>query len=738
MRSPLQRLAAVLAAVLLSLTLSSCQADSPDARQKQSEPQSEKAVKIQTIDYSPDADALDPRYAQGAFGAWRQYLPTDQKDFAALGKGDKNQTHFQAWVTPDGSSVVIAYSLFAYPSSIASLNVADGSTRWSVNLAQYRTPTPTQDIAHPEIEKDQHCLPALAGVYVACDNVGFINITTGEVTTIDDPVDFQGTYTSGNTSLIAGNIYPSTPGEPSRIGVWTTDGKKVWEKQDRTFSYAGVGQGTAATAVIDPATLQTHSYEIVNLEDGEVVNSFLASEKGEKEHVERVSYTTDGYLVLVRIAHGPSSERFESRIYDPSQGKFSLLTENLELVRATLAFSHYPPETLESAISASEMTLALSSEKRFEQHGRAQFLSHDGTLEALAPASIEQVSVDGDYGIGVTVSEDAFLAVKDSEVLAWNPHSQTIWKLPIDLSPFTAHSKVIRAGGYLLYLSYGHEWNTVLVTLIAPGKPGESVIPPGVVLPSGTSLPSWMPSEDYLKDPDNILSSLPVQDDVDSSGADSPSDSSTASAKVEKSDNSALSQVEVQHVQNSNTAVTGLQEFANDLAAGRFDKIREYCWTVSPSTMERQYFSPASRQALLEAISKPGKKIDGGGEWLSSGGKVVATDDELSSPYACPLFYPGGEEDPLTFDDVDLLMRRAVGVARNKPIRQGDDGHYQLVCNGTLDVEFANTLEKIRSGNMQVHRIRTNGIHSVYSAESPAGSVLISRGVLSGTACIMR
>ena len=61
---------------------------------------------------------------------------------------------------------------------------------------------------------------------------------------------------------------------------------------------------------------------------------------------------------------------------------------------------------------------------------------------------------------------------------------------------------------------------------------------------------------------------------------------------------------------------------------------------------------------------------------------VTASAEELGSPYACPVYRPGGVMDPVTDDDARLLLTRVVGVASGTPFRSGDDGHYTLVCTG--------------------------------------------------------
>ena len=69
-----------------------------------------------------------------------------------------------------------------------------------------------------------------------------------------------------------------------------------------------------------------------------------------------------------------------------------------------------------------------------------------------------------------------------------------------------------------------------------------------------------------------------------------------------------------------------------------------------------------------------------GARWKGTAGTVVVSSEELSSPYACPSYQPGGTAEELTADDARLLLTRIVGIAEGSPVRSGDDGHYDLFC----------------------------------------------------------
>lgn len=96
--------------------------------------------------------------------------------------------------------------------------------------------------------------------------------------------------------------------------------------------------------------------------------------------------------------------------------------------------------------------------------------------------------------------------------------------------------------------------------------------------------------------------------------------------------------------------------------------------------MDRQYFSASSHAGILDAIAGPGETTPDGARWKGTAGTVVVSSEELSSPYACPSYQPGGTAEELTADDARLLLTRIVGIAEGSPVRSGDNGHYDLFC----------------------------------------------------------
>ena len=62
---------------------------------------------------------LDPRYAEGAFGAWSASLHTDAGDARALsGQDASSGGGVQGWVDADGGTAVFAYSRGDYASTL--------------------------------------------------------------------------------------------------------------------------------------------------------------------------------------------------------------------------------------------------------------------------------------------------------------------------------------------------------------------------------------------------------------------------------------------------------------------------------------------------------------------------------------------------------------------------------------------------------------------------------------------
>ena len=85
---------------------------------------------------TPGASAsagLDPRYEEGAFGAWSASLHIDAQDSQTWKEGSR-AANIQAWVDEDGETAVFAYSpsAYLYASTLTAVNMGDSSTRWTL------------------------------------------------------------------------------------------------------------------------------------------------------------------------------------------------------------------------------------------------------------------------------------------------------------------------------------------------------------------------------------------------------------------------------------------------------------------------------------------------------------------------------------------------------------------------------------------------------------------------------
>ena len=79
---------------------------------------------------TPGASAsagLDPRYEEGAFGAWSASLHTDAGEARALSEKDvSSDGGVQAWVDEDGGTAVFALSYGSYVSTLTAVDKRDG------------------------------------------------------------------------------------------------------------------------------------------------------------------------------------------------------------------------------------------------------------------------------------------------------------------------------------------------------------------------------------------------------------------------------------------------------------------------------------------------------------------------------------------------------------------------------------------------------------------------------------
>ena len=152
--------------------------------------------------------SLDPRYSQGAYGAWSVELPGDPHDTEAYGmresrmpgSPDTNRHQStQIWVSDAGDVAVMNVEPYYYATTLTGVNLADGSVAWSLSLRDHRFRTADDGVHGKELQDHEleaprspevHCLPQTVADHVVCDRVGLIDMTDGSVTPLAAGADF--------------------------------------------------------------------------------------------------------------------------------------------------------------------------------------------------------------------------------------------------------------------------------------------------------------------------------------------------------------------------------------------------------------------------------------------------------------------------------------------------------------------------------------------------------------------
>ena len=180
---------------------------------------------------TPGASAsagLDPRYEEGAFGAWSASLHTDAEDARALsGQDASSGGGVQGWVDADGGTAVFAYSRGDYASTLTAVGMADGSSLWTVDLKDHRRAS--ESVEAPLILGDfgfgdVYCLPMSVQNHVVCDNVGLIDMRDGAVTEIPETTDFMGIGSGEAQDVVVGNLGKNVV--PVGVAAWNVAGDR--------------------------------------------------------------------------------------------------------------------------------------------------------------------------------------------------------------------------------------------------------------------------------------------------------------------------------------------------------------------------------------------------------------------------------------------------------------------------------------------------------------------------------
>lgn len=604
------------------------------------------------------AAGLDPRYEEGAFGAWSASLHTDAGDARALSEKDASSYGgVQAWVDEDGGTAVFALSYGSYVSTLTAVDMRDGSTRWTVDLKDHRRAS--ESVEAPLILGDfgfgdEYCLPMTVQNHVVCDNVGLIDMRDGAVAEIPEVTDFIGVGSGGAQDVVVGNLGGNAV--PVGVAAWSVAGEELWRRDDLILDLSSVGSTWAVARRSGSRT----SYEVVSLTDGATLSSFELPDGGFGANLAMA--TTEGVLTFGFLFNNGPQAQYKVELLDAGGGSLRVLAPAAQIENRQLSISAWPEEVLEHIPTPETALAGIEGPGRIRSRDDDWYRG-DSNTETVTRVDAPDVPLPGIDEFGPV--GDAVLTFDTDSLNAYAAaDARPLWELDLGApDAINSHRRVKRAGRFGFLIGRQTDGGATTATLLAPGRPGSAGA-------GGSGDLTWEAS---------TASGAPgISRSASDSGAapGSPSAPSTAPAPAPSA---SMPPITVSPPSGGG-AVSGLQAFSDDLAAANFDGIRQACWTVADSTMDRQYFSASSHAGILDAIAGPGETTPDGARWKGTAGTVVVSSEELSSPYACPSYQPGGTAEELTADDARLLLTRIVGIAEGSPVRSGDNGHYDLFC----------------------------------------------------------
>ena len=604
------------------------------------------------------AAGLDPRYEEGAFGAWSASLHTDAGDARALSEKDvSSDGGVQAWVDEDGGTAVFALSYGSYVSTLTAVDMRDGSTRWTVDLKDHRRAS--ESVEAPLILGDfgfgdEYCLPMTVQNHVVCDNVGLIDMRDGAIAEIPEVTDFIGVGSGGAQDVVVGNLGGNAV--PVGVAAWSVAGEELWRRDDLILDLSSVGSTWAVARRSGSRT----SYEVVSLTDGATLSSFELPDGGFGANLAMA--TTEGVLTFGFLFNNGPQAQYKVELLDAGGGSLRVLAPAAQIENRQLSISAWPEEVLEHIPTPETALAGIEGPGRIRSRDDDWYRG-DSNTETVTRVDAPDVPLPGIDEFGPV--GDAVLTFDTDSLNAYAAaDARPLWELDLGApDAINSHRRVKRAGRFGFLIGRQTDGGATTATLLAPGRPGSAGA-------GGSGDLTWEAS---------TASGAPgISRSASDSGAapGSPSAPSTAPAPAPSA---SMPPITVSPPSGGG-AVSGLQAFSDDLAAANFDGIRQACWTVADSTMDRQYFSASSRAGILDAIAGPGETTPDGARWKGTAGTVVVSSEELSSPYACPSYQPGGTAEELTADDARLLLTRIVGIAEGSPVRSGDNGHYDLFC----------------------------------------------------------
>ena len=600
------------------------------------------------------AAGLDPRYEEGAFGAWSASLHIDAQDSQTWKEGSR-AANIQAWVDEDGETAVFAYSpsAYLYASTLTAVSMGDGSTRWTVDLKDHRHGQFDQEDIYLAVgDLDVHCLPVSVQNHVVCDNVGLIDMRDGAVAEIPEVTDFIGVGSGGARDVVVGNLGGNAV--PVGVAAWSVAGAELWRRDDLILDLSSVGSTWAVARRSGSRT----SYEVVSLTDGATLSSFELPDGGFGANLAMA--TTEGVLTFGFLFNNGPQAQYKVELLDTGGDSLRVLAPAAQIENRQLSISAWPEEVLEHIPTPETALAGIEGPGRIRSRDDDWYRG-DSNTETVTRVGAPDVPLPGIDELGPV--GDAVLTFDTDSLNAYAAaDARPLWELDLGApDAINSHRRVKRAGRFGFLIGRQTDGGATTATLLAPGRPGSAGA-------GGSGDLTWEAS---------TASGAPG---ISRSASDSGAAPGSSSAPPPSPAPSASMPPITVSPPSGGGAVSGLQAFSDDLAAGNFDGIRQACWTVADSTMDRQYFSASSRAGILDAIAGPGETTPDGARWKGTAGTVVVSSEELSSPYACPSYQPGGTAEELTADDARLLLTRIVGIAEGSPVRSGDNGHYDLFC----------------------------------------------------------
>ena len=426
--------------------------------------------------------SLDPRYSQGAYGAWSVELPGDPHDTEAYGmresrmpgSPDTNRHQStQIWVSDAGDVAVMSVEPYYYATTLTGVNLADGSVAWSLSLRDHRFRTADDGVHGKELQDHEleaprspevHCLPQTVADHVVCDWVGLIDMTDGSVTPIAAGADFKGVY----QGTVVGNVFDGSGYAPVGVAAWDVSGREIWRVNGLGIGRSGVGEGWLVAEVLG----QGGKWSVLRTADG--------SQSGEIT-MKGTAYVGASDRGPLSLTAGQSLRDVSVTLYDQAGHEVSSYSGTTAVALGVQAsFVDYMLEEAPARpLSYDALTTMLGSQKeaswlghadaqwwwreRTRQDQRSDYVT--GAVRAQAPDTVFPVqSLHGAAGSTVVGQGDGGLGAYDVST------AEPVWTLG---TPRTSRYSptTTRGGSLLFYVDKSGAGSPVTVTLLAPGLP---------------------------------------------------------------------------------------------------------------------------------------------------------------------------------------------------------------------------------------------------------------------------